>query len=63
MSVSSHSSPESHTFEPPVSAPGSKGWRPLLAGLLFYCSTVSISVAAAAALVGGVSADLLLASV
>jgi len=36
--------------------------RSLVTGLLVYCSTVSISVAAAAALVGGVSAELLLGS-
>ena len=45
-------------------APGITGrpWRSLVTGLLVYCSTVSISVAAAAALVGGVSAELLLGS-
>ena len=39
-----------------------KGTRPLVKDLLVYCSAVSISLAAAVALMNGVPADLLLAS-
>jgi len=37
-------------------------WKSLLTALLVYCSTVSVSVAAAAAMVSGLSAEVLLAS-
>jgi len=50
------------TGDQPASGTPRTPWRSLLTGLLVYCSTVSISVAAAAALVSGVSSELLLAS-
>lgn len=56
----SSASPESIAFD--QAAPGAAGTRPLLAVVLIYCSTVAISVAAAAALVSGVPAEVLLAS-
>jgi len=56
------STPESIVFGKTVLNDAARRARPLLAGLLVYCSTVSLSVAAAAALISGVPAELLLAS-
>lgn len=56
------STPESIVFNKTVLNDAAWGARPLLAGLLVYCSTVSLSVAAAVALISGVPAELLLAS-
>ncbi len=55
-------SPESMSFDRPLSTSGRGRLSPLAKGLLVYCTTVSICVAAAAALVKGVPADVLLAS-
>jgi len=56
------STPESMAFGKTILNDAAGRARPLLPGLLVYCSTVSLSVAAAAALVSGVPAELLLAS-
>jgi hypothetical protein len=61
MSASS-SQPESITSGQTVPTAAAHGARPLLAGLLVYCSTLTISVAAAATLVSQVPAELLLVS-
>ena len=53
---------ESIAFRTAAPSAAANTARPLFAGLLVYCSTVSLSVAAAAALVSGVPAELLLAS-
>lgn len=62
--VMSIPSPNSESIAFGTAAPSAAAKRelPLFAGLLVYCSTVSLSVAAAAALVSGVPAELLLAS-
>ncbi|MDP1954106.1 MAG: hypothetical protein Q8K71_06480 [Polaromonas sp.] len=59
MSASTHR-PQSPVSGQPQS--GAKRWLPVVKGLLVYCSSVSISVAAAAALVTGVPAEFLLGS-
>ena len=62
FTTTSSSSPSPLIGDQPASGTKGKPWRSLATALLVYCSTVSISVAAAAALVSGMSAELLLAS-
>ncbi|MDP3357472.1 MAG: hypothetical protein Q8M51_16620 [Polaromonas sp.] len=59
MSAATHR-PESDVSGQPLS--GAERWLPVVKGLLVYCSSVSLSVAAAAALVSGVPAEFLLGS-